>query len=270
VTLTGETPKGKQTFTADVDFAARTTEHPFVARLWAQRQVGLMLDEIRQKGEQPGLVAEVTQLATRFGIVTPYTSYLVVEEGAVMQPRPDGPGDRPLPPPRPMPVIRGGFDDEASSDGWAPATGGSAPAASAPAPERRRAVEEKAAKARDSLKAEGGKEGVGASREIGRLKDSTTTSKKAVTTVQQAMGRAFTFKDGAFVDSAVTGKEKTLAVQPYSDAWFKVLALRPDLKEALALGEAVKVLVAPGKVLIVVGTAPATVAEGELKAFLAK
>ncbi len=91
-----------------------------------------------------------------------------------------------------------------------------------------------------------------------------------MTTVQQAMGRPFNFKDGAFVDSALSGKEKALAVQPYSDAWFKVLALRPDLKEALALGEAVRVLVAPGKVLVVSGSAPATVADGDLKTFLAK
>lgn len=269
VTLTGETPKGKRTFTADVDFATRTTEHPFVARLWAQRQVGLMLDEIRQKGEQPGLVAEVTQLATRFGIVTPWTSYLVVEEGAVMQPRPDGPGDRPMPPPRPMPVTRGSFEDEASAaDGWGPGIGG-APA-SAPAPERKRAVEERSAKARDSMKAEGGKDGVGASREISKLKGSNTASTKAVTTVQQAMGRTFTWKEGAFVDGTANGKEKSLAVQPYSDAWFKVLALRPDLKEAFALGESVKVVVAAGRILVVTATAPATVSEADLKAFLAK
>jgi len=88
--------------------------------------------------------------------------------------------------------------------------------------------------------------------------------------VQRAMGRLFTFKAGAFVDNGVTGKEKTLSVQAYSDAWFQVLKLRPDLKEALALGEAVKVVVGPGKVLVVDAAAPAKVDEADLKAFLAR
>ncbi|HEY1100986.1 MAG TPA: VIT and VWA domain-containing protein, partial [Myxococcota bacterium] len=86
ITLTGTTPKGPRSFSADVELSANSTEHPFVARLWAQRQVGLMLDEIRQKGESRGLVDEVTQLATRFGIVTPYTSYLVLEPGMQTMP----------------------------------------------------------------------------------------------------------------------------------------------------------------------------------------
>ena len=49
-----------------------------------------------------------------------------------------------------------------------------------------------------------------------------------------------------------------------------VLTLRPELKEALALGEAVKVVVGNGKVLVVEPTAPAKVAEADLKAFLGR
>ena len=47
-------------------------------------------------------------------------------------------------------------------------------------------------------------------------------------------------------------------MQAYSDAWFAVLAAVPQLKEALALGESVKVLVAPGKVLVVTAATAAT------------
>lgn len=272
VTLTGQTPKGSRSFTADVEFAANSTEHLFVARLWAQRQVGLMLDEIRQKGEQKGLVDEVTQLATRFGIVTPYTSYLVVEQGAVpVTTRPDMPrDDRPMP----RPMVRGSIEDEASADGWFGPPSGSAPSSPSTSPPppaaMKKDAEDKTARARESMKAEGGASGVAAAREIGKLKGGNTTSQRAVTTVQRAMGRVFTFKGGAFVDNGVTGKEKTLSVQAYSDAWFQVLKLRPDLKEALALGEAVKVVVGAGKVLVVDGSAPAKVAEADLKAFLAR
>jgi Ca-activated chloride channel family protein len=268
VTLTGQTPKGARTFTADVDFAAKNTEHIFVARLWAQRQVGMMLDEIRQKGESKGLVDEVTQLATRFGIVTPYTSYLVVEQGAVPPPPPtrrDGPREAPSP----VPMTRGGINDDAEADGWF-GSGGRAPAAesaASPPPPMKKSVEEKSRRARDSLKAEGGKDGVTAAKEIGKLKGSSTTSSRAVTTVQTAMGRSFTYKGGAFVDSAVTGTEKTLTIEAYSDAWFAALKLMPALKEAFALGESVQVVVAPGKVIVVAAKA-AAVDDAALKAFL--
>ncbi len=54
--------------------------NPFVPRLWATRRVGYLLDEIRQHGENAELRDEIVQLARRHGIVTPYTSYLILED----------------------------------------------------------------------------------------------------------------------------------------------------------------------------------------------
>jgi len=51
-----------------------------VARLWATRRVGQLLEEIRLKGENEELKDEIVALAKEFGLVTPYTSYLVQEE----------------------------------------------------------------------------------------------------------------------------------------------------------------------------------------------
>ena len=53
----------------------------FVPRLWAGKKVDFLLNEIR-KSETPDkeLVDEVTFLAKRYGIVTPYTSYLMAED----------------------------------------------------------------------------------------------------------------------------------------------------------------------------------------------
>jgi Ca-activated chloride channel family protein len=42
--------------------------------------VGYLLDEIRLHGENSELRDEVTQLARKYGIVTPYTAYLIVED----------------------------------------------------------------------------------------------------------------------------------------------------------------------------------------------
>jgi Ca-activated chloride channel family protein len=55
-------------------------DHPFLPRLWAKRRVGYLLDEIRLHGEETELVDEIVELGTEYGIVTPYTSYLVAEE----------------------------------------------------------------------------------------------------------------------------------------------------------------------------------------------
>jgi Ca-activated chloride channel family protein len=61
-------------------FPARSSENPFVPRVWAMRRVGMLLDEIRLHGSDEELVAEVVRLGKRYGIVTPYTSSLVRED----------------------------------------------------------------------------------------------------------------------------------------------------------------------------------------------
>ena len=64
-------------------------DREYLPRLWAVRKVGFLLGEIRRNGEQTELVAEVKRLGTRHGIVTPYTSFLVVEEGEMLRRRVD-------------------------------------------------------------------------------------------------------------------------------------------------------------------------------------
>ncbi|MFC1540393.1 carboxypeptidase regulatory-like domain-containing protein, partial [Gemmatimonadota bacterium] len=54
-------------------------EADFLAPLWAQRKVGYLLEQIRLNGESEELRSEVTALGEKFGLVTPYTSYLVTE-----------------------------------------------------------------------------------------------------------------------------------------------------------------------------------------------
>ncbi len=48
--------------------------------LWASRRIGYLLDLIRLNGEDKELVDEVTTLAREHGIITPYTSYLIMED----------------------------------------------------------------------------------------------------------------------------------------------------------------------------------------------
>ena len=76
--LTGMANGREQTFTYKVKFDDSSND--YVARLWATRRVGFLLDEIRIHGETTELRDEATDLARHYGIVTPYTAYLIVED----------------------------------------------------------------------------------------------------------------------------------------------------------------------------------------------
>jgi len=78
--LRGQVGNERQELQYDFAFPRQERERDFVARLWATRHVGDLLDEIRLQGENAELKNEVIALAKEFGLVTPYTSYLVQEE----------------------------------------------------------------------------------------------------------------------------------------------------------------------------------------------
>ena len=68
---------------ANLSFPLRTDANDYLPRLWATRRVGWLMEQVRSNGEQKELRDEIVDLGTRYGIVTPYTSYLALEEGAV-------------------------------------------------------------------------------------------------------------------------------------------------------------------------------------------
>lgn len=81
--LRGQVGNERQEWQYDFAFPRQERERDFVARLWATRRVGDLLDDIRLQGENAELKTEVIALAKEFGLVTPYTSYLVQEEEQV-------------------------------------------------------------------------------------------------------------------------------------------------------------------------------------------
>jgi Ca-activated chloride channel family protein len=85
----------RKEFVYDLTFPEKTsseTAKDFVEPLWARRKVGYLLDQIRVNGEKKELIDEVVLLAKRYGIATPYTSYLVVPDAVMPVARPSGPG----------------------------------------------------------------------------------------------------------------------------------------------------------------------------------
>ncbi len=107
VKLTGQIGKDTKEFVYELKFAEKTgDEKSFVEDLWARRKVGYLLDQIRVQGETKEVKDEIIGLAKRYGITTPYTSYLLVPDGPVTPAaakKPDlpdvrfGPGDLPVP-----------------------------------------------------------------------------------------------------------------------------------------------------------------------------
>ena len=79
LTLRGEVEGEPQAYKyRDLAFAERGGQE-FIARLWAQRKIGYLLSQIRLHGVKDELVKEIVTLSSRYGIVTPYTSFLVQE-----------------------------------------------------------------------------------------------------------------------------------------------------------------------------------------------
>jgi Ca-activated chloride channel family protein len=72
----------KKFFYNNLRFPLREDANDFLPRLWATRRVGWLMEQVRTTGEQQELRDEIVDLGTRYGIVTPYTSYLALEPGA--------------------------------------------------------------------------------------------------------------------------------------------------------------------------------------------
>jgi Ca-activated chloride channel family protein len=81
IKLTGKVGEDKREFVYETAFE-ETKENAFLPRLWATRKVAYLLDSIRKHGKDQELVDEVVRLGKRYGIMTPYTSFLVVEDSA--------------------------------------------------------------------------------------------------------------------------------------------------------------------------------------------
>jgi len=82
--LSGKSGGTTRSYTyANLSFPLRTDANDYLPRLWATRRVGWLMEQVRSNGEQKELRDEIVDLGTRYGIVTPYTSYLALESGEV-------------------------------------------------------------------------------------------------------------------------------------------------------------------------------------------
>ena len=206
--LTGNTRAGPQEFVfPDLRLAENDRQASYLPRLWASRKVGALLREIRLRGESRSreLIDEVIALGRRYGIVTPYTSFLVQE------PQPPGAPPWPAPVRTPVPVPAAG------APAVAQAAGAAALAQAAPAPTPN-AVATPAAMRPGAAAPEPGAE------------------------VRYIGDKAFVLQAGVWVDTEFQAGAETVKVPFAGDEYFALLAQKPELGPYFALGERVVVV----------------------------
>ena len=244
IVLTGQRGDKKVTLSWEKNFAASNSEHAYLARLWAARRIGFLLDQIRLNGESTELKDEVVRLAKRHGILTPYTSFLVVEDDK--QRRIAG---RPLDAPAASNVLGLSFGDEAAAETRTRlfSSSGSGAVDASKKVGRMRFNEQAAADLDGEVQSflrpttepssglggfGGGGGGYGGDRFEG--KSDSYTSRQALITV----GSRTFYRDGeTWVDSLVKQDTDKTKIELFSDAYFRLLDEHPEAGPYLALGE---------------------------------
>ena len=204
IVIEGERNGRRERFAAHAQFTSRQPDNAFVPPLWASRKIGELTRTARLEGASPAIIEEIRQLGLRYGLLTAYTSDLVTEPGSVAVPAAE-------------PSLRGGRDA-------AKAMSGQVAFERAEASARQSEVKTLAsanAAADDRLaRTPGAVGGVGA--------DS-----------RRLAGRVFVDRSGVWTDMTYKTGSPTIAVKPFSPAYFDLVRALPELAPWLGIGEQV-------------------------------
>lgn len=243
VELTG-TRRGKlERFVDETQFVSESRTHDFLPRLWATRNVGFLLDEIRLHGENAELKQTVVQLATEYGIVTPYTAYLVTEPGqvAINQGRGGNVMEESLRRQRSFAPAR--RMRSADAQGVPPS-----PMSADGASDRSSFGIERVAESKHmiQLNSDDVSEVADLISGIWGKTDDERAAHRGPAPVQRVGQRTFYRVDDRWIDASYDKTMETTKVEAFSEAYFDLLRKHADLGKCFALGERV-VVVADGK-----------------------
>jgi Ca-activated chloride channel family protein len=212
--MTGMRNGRTERFALVAAFPAHETANDFVARLWASRKLGELDRQIRLEGRHPELIEEARQLALRHGLLSAYSSYLVLEPMETT-----------------MQEARRAFDVAgATAPPAAPAASGAAAVRVANQASRQRAVRSEA-----------------------DLKAVAEEMEASSPDVRDLAGRRFNLIDGVWTDATHEAGARTLRVEPFSALYFELLRALPELRPiwssleaSLVAGEGMSVQVVSG------------------------
>jgi Ca-activated chloride channel family protein len=200
VRFDGQTTNGPVSWSSRVSFPERSRENPFVARLWATQRVGYLSAEKRKHGGSQEIDDEIRDLGERFGIPTEFSSYLVVEPG--MNRRRD--------------IGAGGVQLQSVVTGATTAAPAAVQFEAAKTAAAQRSVTNLSMA--DEADLSGGRQGGG---------------------VTRAGNVTLVLRDSVWTDVRYKKTETVLRVKPFSNAYFKLIELVPELREPFSVGERV-------------------------------
>ena len=228
IRLTGMVSGEEQVYDYEPNFdrgdRSASEERDFIAVLWANRKVGFLLEEIRLNGENEEVKQEVIRLAKKYGIVTPYTSYLAMDDRELEGTRPD-----------PAPVPRTERDEPTEI-------------------EHKRDEKRKKAKVKEDedvyMEEESGEEAITVS-EVNRDMKEAESVEMEVDRSRRIGNRTMVYESGTWREDGLSGSNDRIEVVYMSDAYFEVVSRRPDLARCLSLGGSVEVDAGNGVTLVV-------------------
>jgi len=212
VTLSGQVNDRSQKFAYEGVTFEQEGGKDFIARLWATRKIGALLQQVRLHGEEKELVDEIVDLSIRYGIITPYTSFLVEETELALSE-----------------AGRQGLSDQVAAQATAaPAVGGEAVQRS----EAEKALSNVQAPAAAPM-----------ATQMVELAGATDQHGNLVSPVKYVGDKTFIYDEGTWTDTTFDpDKMAPLPVSFGSDDYFALVASRPEWGRYLAVGDHVIVV----------------------------
>jgi Ca-activated chloride channel homolog len=233
VRVTGQTANGRVEWRTSAQFPERSSANAFVPRLWATQRIGWLSAERRRDGSSAELDDELRTLGLRYGIPTELTSYMVQEPRRVSNAAMNQVSS--------VPLTGGGAGGRGGialrgAVAAAPAATERSRAADSSVPAQQSFEAAKSASAQRNVRSVATLDSL-SSAAFGRDAESDKTSRNA-------FNRRFELKDSVWTEARLLRGDMasawTVRVQAYSPAWFALMKAVPALKEALSLGDRVK------------------------------
>jgi Ca-activated chloride channel family protein len=203
--VTGRRNGQAERLTVAASFPAHADGNDYIERLWASRKLGVLTRQARLNGNNPELIGEIRRTALRYGLLSEYTSYLVQEPEFANA----GGAMRILRAPA-SPVM-----DQASLQG---ASGQGAVAKA----EGDRLMREARTSA-DIMRLD-------STRVRNVIATSAGVGSSATVPVRAVAGRGFALRNGIWTDRSQSDTVHVVTVEPYGDAYFRLLKALPELK----------------------------------------
>lgn len=247
VRLEGYVQGRPKVYSYNVEFSARPSSDELVPRQWAVRRIGFLLDQIGQGSATTEIKDEIVRLSKEYGIVTPYTSFFVGEPVVAMN---NGGAV--------TPVVHGQRDVMEMENPRGSVVLGDEQLESMP----KMATKDQVAMSdvsnmmlgdaydqfyADASANEPAPNGYLPATEL-EAKVSSQVGSKKLSQLTTIGDRTFQKVGNALVDSRYDGSQQIIKIKPFSDAYFKLLDLKPKIGKYLATGD--EIIVVVGKVAV--------------------